>query len=315
MTVPLGKQIKIIGSAVRSNVWFLEGSEPNTNKVLRVLFAGGDQQKEYIARIIFNSDCRHTWAGKLYLLQIYYRLHHNSSNYELAFIEGHRIHKFLYEGKWGFYIPLWLESVVQIPLKAPTKGAEEDLRRIRKHKLSYDLRTDVESVKDFYENMYLPTIHARHENTAISAGFEELEYGLSKLGNKLLLVRHKETAIAGVVIQMQEIPRLWVGGIRDSSNVYRRMGAVGATYHFPAQYLAERGYRQMGLGRSRSFLHDGVFRYKSKWNHRLCGFDKDGMVAKVLTATEALSGFLTNQISLLSALRTDNCTPMFSSIP
>ena len=70
----LGKQLKALGSAIRSNVWFLEGGEPNTGKVLRVIFIGGDQQKEYIARLIYNSDCLSTWAGKLYLPQIQYLL-------------------------------------------------------------------------------------------------------------------------------------------------------------------------------------------------------------------------------------------------
>ena len=291
----LGKQLKALGSAIRSNVWFLEGIEPNTGKVLRVIFIGGGQQKEYIERLIYNSDCLSAWAGKLYLPQIQYLLHRNSSNSALAFIEGHRIHQFLFQGKSDFYIPLWLESFFQIPLKATTRGAKEDLRRIRKHKLTHELREDVESAEDFYENMYLPTIRARHGNTAISASFGEVESVLGRHDNKLLLIRHEATTIAGVVIQIQEMPRLWLAGIRDSSNVYRRMGAVGATYHFPAQYLSERGYREMGFGRSRSFLHDGVFRYKSKWNHRLCGFDKDGMVARVLRITEALTGFLTNQ--------------------
>ena len=46
----LGKQLKALGSAIRSNVWFLEGIEPNTGKVLRVIFIGGGQQKEYIER-------------------------------------------------------------------------------------------------------------------------------------------------------------------------------------------------------------------------------------------------------------------------
>ena len=291
----LGKQLKALGSAKRSNVWFLEGGEPNTGKVLRVIFIGGDQQKEYIARLIYNSDCLSTWAGKLYLLQIQYLLHRNSSNSALAFIEGHGIQQYLFQGKSDFYIPLWLESCVRIPLRATTKGAKEDLRRIRKHKLTHELTDDVESAKDFYENMYLPTIRARHGNSAISASFDELKSVLGRPDNKLLLIRHEETIIAGVVIQIQEMPRLWLAGIRDSSKVYRRMGAVGATYHFPAQYLAGRGYREMDLGRSRSFLHDGVFLYKSKWNHRLCGFDRDGMVARVLTITEALAGFLTNQ--------------------
>ena len=151
------------------------------------------------------------------------------------------------------------------------------------------------SVKDFYENMYLPTIHDRHGNTGLSVNFETFENKLGRPDHKLMLIKYEEITIAGVIIQMQKIPRLWVGGIRESSKTYRRMGAVGASYHFPAQYLSGIGYRQMALGRSRSFLNDGVMRYKSKWNHRFYDFDMNGMIVKVLSMTESLSGFLISQ--------------------
>jgi hypothetical protein len=73
------------------------------------------------------------------------------------------------------------------------------------------------------------------------------------------------------------------------------MRAVGATYFFPATYLAAQGYREMDLGRSRCFVNDGVFRYKSKWNHHLSGFDKDGIILKILDISDAAAGFLTSQ--------------------
>ena len=291
----LGKLVKELGSAIRSNVWFLEGSEANTGKSLRILFAGGDKQKDYIAGLVFDGACRETSAGKLYFWNILYLIHRNSNYFALAFIEGRRLHQLLYQGAKDYYIPLWLESCVELPLKATTKGAKEDLRRIRKHQLTYELSTDLEALQDFYNNMYLATIHARHEKSAVSSSFEEFSGVVSSSDNKLLLVKHGETAIAGVVLQMTAVPRLWIAGIRDSSNTYRRMGAVGATYHFPAQYLTEQGYRQMSLGRSRSFFNDGVLQYKAKWNHHLSGFDKDGMVVKMLTASDALLGFLGNQ--------------------
>jgi hypothetical protein len=101
-------------------------------------------------------------------------------------------------------------------LRATTKGAKEDLRRIRKHKLTHELTDDVESAKDFYENMYLPTIRARHGNTAISASFDELKSVLGKPGNRLLLIRHQGATIAGVVILIQEKPRLWFIFLRNT---------------------------------------------------------------------------------------------------
>ena len=73
------------------------------------------------------------------------------------------------------------------------------------------------------------------------------------------------------------------------------MAVIGASYYFPAQFLSERGYRQMELGRSRSFFNDGVFQYKNKWRHRLSGYDTDGMIVKVLTLSDAIKRFLIKQ--------------------
>jgi len=291
----LRKLLKILSSVARSNVWLLEGVEANTGKPLCILFAGGDSNKNYISKLVFDSACRETSAGKLYLPHILYLLHRNSRNCDLAFIEGHHLHQLLYQSAKDFYIPLWVESCVELPLKATSKGAKEDLRRARKHHLTYELSTDIEALRDFYNNMYLTTIQARHGEAKVSSSFEEIANVVNERDNTLLLIKHEETTIAGVVIQMLDIPRLWIGGIRNSSEIYRRMGAVGATYHFPAEYLTERGYQQMSLGRSRSFFNDGLMQYKGKWNHHLTDFDTDGLIIKALTMSDALSGFLTNQ--------------------
>jgi hypothetical protein len=202
MALILGELVKNICSAARSNVWMLKGSEPNTGKELQVLFAGGEQLKSYVAKLIFNGKCRQSHMGKLYLPQIHYLLKCNRSNCALAFIEVRQAYRFLYEGRNDFYIPQWLESCVEIPLKASNKSAKEDLRRIRRHRLSYEFSEDMQSVKDFYENMYLPTIHDRHKNTGLSVSFEKFKDILARPDNKLMLINHEGNPIAGVIIQI-----------------------------------------------------------------------------------------------------------------
>jgi hypothetical protein len=285
---------KLAGTA-RSSVYILEGTEPNTGKPLRILFAGGDQLKKYVARLVFNGTNSETSLGKLYFWNIRRLLRRNGGDCALGFIEGHRPHQLLYQKSGDYYLPSWVWSSVEIPLKPASKGAKEDLRRIRKNNLSYELSKNAEDTLDFYENIYLPTMHARHENLAVVSDFNEISRSLKERDSLLLLIKHEKTTIAGVIILMKDTPSLWLGGIRHSSDIYRRMGAVGATYFFPATYLAAQGYRQMDLGRSRCFVNDGVFRYKGKWNHHVSGFDKDGMILEILDVSDATAGFLSSQ--------------------
>jgi hypothetical protein len=285
---------KLAGIA-RSSVWILEGTEPCTGKSLRVFFVGGDQLKGYVTQLVFAGATSDTSLGKLYLSSILYALWRNTHSCALAFIEGQRPHRFLYQHSGDYYIPSWIWSSVEIPLKPGSKGAKEDLRRIRKNGLTYELSNSADDLLDFYDNIYLPTIQARHETTAVLSSLEEITDVAYQGDNCLLLVKHEETTVAGVLILMRDVPRLWLGGIRDSSDAYRRMGAVGATYVFPAMYLSDLGYKQMDLGRSRCFFNDGVFRYKGKWNHRLVSVDKDGLILKALDISEAVVGFLSSQ--------------------
>jgi hypothetical protein len=288
-------KVMAVARAARSSAWVLEGRERHTDQPLKILFAGGDRQKDYFCRLAFSGNGRETYLGKLYAWQLLYRLRAKRRHFDLAVIEGKRLQRLLFQSSADFFVPLWLETIVDLPLRATNKGAKEDLRRIRKHQLTWELRQDEPALREFYDRLYLPTVLDRHgENTYISDYDELTEHILRQRGH-LLFVKQGELAIAGVVILPGNPPRLWLAGIRDSSSAHRRNGAVGATYVFPARYLEQEGYSQMALGRTRGFFNDGVMQYKNKWNHVISGYDIDGVVLKLMSASPGLVGFLKNQ--------------------
>ena len=260
--------------------------------MLRVLVAGGDRQKDYIARMAFSSQCRETCLGKVYIWQLWKLLRRNSLQCDLAFIEGRGVHQTLFQSNDDYYLPLWIEGEVDLPLEATNKSAKEDLRRMRKHHLDYELCNDIHAIEDFYHNIYLPTVVDRHGPDTHITDLAELTRTIADRDNQLLLAKQNGVAIAGVVVLMGSCPRLWLGGVRDSDIRYRQMAAVGATYVFPARYLENKGYQRMNVGRSRSFLNDGVLQYKNKWNQRICSHDPDGIVLKPLSMSRSLRSFL-----------------------
>ena len=291
----LTNNVRSVAGAVRSSGWVLEGEEPESGLPLRVLISGGHRQKDLIARVAFPGSCREISLGKVYAWQLMSLLRGSGGELDLAFIEGGRFHRRLFQSRSDFYLPLWVEGVADLPLNATTRGAKEDLRRMRKHALSCELRGDTPAIEDFYHNIYRPTVLERHGPDSHITALPELSRAIEGGDHKLLLINHDGRAIAGVVIVMTPCPRLWLGGVRDSKKEYRQMAAVGATYVFPARYLCEQGYRQMNLGRSRVFLNDGVLQYKNKWNQRICSHDPDGMILKPLSGSRSLRGFLARQ--------------------
>lgn len=287
----LGEVVKGFLSVARSNVWFLEGMAEGSGGSLRVLYCGGERQKDYIARLVFGGEYQESYRGKLYFWQLL-RLLRRRQGFSLAFIEGRDSQRRLFQQAEDFYLPLWLNSRLDIPLQAKNQSAKSDLRIIRKNELYADATRDRQLLREFYDNMYLATLRARHGGEAVIHSFAEVERVVNEADNQLLMIRQGATAIAGVVIQMAEVPKLFVSGILNSDDRYRKIGVTGAIYFFPAQYLAERGFTEMDIGRSRSFLSDGIFRYKSKWHHKLSGCDPDGMIVKILDPSPALAGFL-----------------------
>lgn len=288
--------LRAVAGVTRSNVWILEGEEASSKLRLKILFAGGARQKDYIARLVFAGRCNESFEGKLYLWRLLWLLHGKRHDFSAALIEGRTLHRKIFQRKGDFYLPLWVTSTIELPLTATNKSSREDMRRIRKHGLAYEVTREHADLRDFYENMYLPTISDRHGNVSFRVDFDELKRVVSKGDNQLLLIKHGAVPIAGVAIVFkQELPQLWLAGVRDSSNDFRRIGAVGATYYFPANYLFDRGYKEMGLGRTRPFYNDGVMQYKCKWRHRFTGFDRDGMVFKLLSKSAGLREFLSNQ--------------------
>ena len=121
MALRLRNFVKKLAGAARSNVWILEGIEPCTGKPLRIFFAGGDQLKEYVTQLVFAGATSDKSLGRLYLWNILYALWRNTHDCALAVIEGQRPHQFLYQRSGDYYIPSWIWSSVEIPLKPGSK--------------------------------------------------------------------------------------------------------------------------------------------------------------------------------------------------
>lgn len=291
----LSHLFNVLVDILRAEIWILDGFEESTNQPLKILVSAEETQKNYISKIAFNNSCKESYIGKKYFLHLYYLIRKNKYNCSLAIIEGDVLHRSLYENKNDFYTPLWLKSTVDIPLKATNKSAKDDLRIIRKFKLGYQITTDPVHLQDFYYNMYLPTVKQRHGDRTVAMEYAKMMQKVQEGKCILLLVKKQSKSIAGgVILTSGDLPRLWSNGLRDANPLYKKEGAIYATWYFSSKYLVKQGYKKMHVGLTRSFLRDGVLQYKKKWNNKIIDWDRKGFIIKPLHLLDSVKGFFIN---------------------
>jgi hypothetical protein len=191
-------------------------------------------------------------------------------------------------------VPAWLVGEVDIPLAASvltTDYVKNDLRKIRKHALGFEVTQSLSRLDDFYHNMYLPHITQTYRDGAIIISHHAMRKEFYKC--ELLLVKKQSEYVAGALIRYSDTgPSLWSIGIRDGSRQFVRDGASSALYYFLFDYLVDKGFAKVGLGKSRAFLHDGVLTYKRKRGMRILGTSGGYFYLRVPKDTEASRAFL-----------------------
>ena len=294
MRTPVAKRatLKALLGALRSGAWILSGSPGAGMATAKLFFLGSIQQKAYLAHMFFGDSCDEVSLGKLDLVRAMIRMHFNRDKCDLALIEGAEVHRRLYQGARDFFIPIWLKSKVELPLVPMSGSAKDDWRRARRAHLNYHVTTDKDALLDFHRAMYLPTLAARHGESAIPIDEKAMMQAVRNNRCELLVVSQAEANIAGALILRESMPRIWANGIRDADPRLWKEGAIAATYMFSAQHLAAQGHKQMHMGMSRAFLNDGVLRYKTKWNHRIIGCDTNGFVLKMLRTSAGTRALL-----------------------
>lgn len=259
-----------------------------------MLFIGSAPQKAYLARTLFAESCQEQFLGKLNLIRQQWLLRGNRSDCDLALIEGGPglLQRRLFQRPGDLFIPAWLKSVADLPLRPDGHAAK--WRRARRAGLTWRVTTDTAVVGEFYDDLYLPTIRARHGEGTVAIAREVMLDVVGSGRGELLTVSQGDRFIAGQLILREQPPRLWAYGIRGADPGLLKIGALAAIYMFASQHLSSQGHASMHMGMSRPFLDDGVLRYKTRWNHRIIAHLDTGFVLRVLKPAGAAATLAAN---------------------
>lgn len=278
------------------DLWLMEGKEKNSKTPITVLCSAIDQERSYLATLVFKETYNESYIGRYWLWDINKNADKIGKEYSMMLLDIKKSRRKFLKTDNCFYIPGWVRGVIDLPLSQSTmnkQSLKSDLRKIKKNSLTFEVTQDIKKFDDFYYNMYVPYITNSHANSAYIRSYEYRKKQFE--GNELLLIKKDEKYIAGaMIIYPDGSPVLSTLGIRDGNMEYLDSGAMGALYYFSLEYAKKKGFLKISAGMSRGFLKDGVLQYKKKWGHRIIDISSETFALKIISDTPATRAFLEN---------------------
>jgi hypothetical protein len=296
LTSVVARRYRII-RRLRPEVWIITGEERGTGLPLSVcLYVTSKEYKSYLLDLIFGSSFSPRYLGRTWLWNAFKAIPRAAAGCSLVIAEVEESHLKLPGAKSGLVIPAWVYGQVDLP-RGPgllrSKSIQDDLRKIRQHSLEFEVSRDSRRFEDFYQNMYVPYIKARHGGGAFLVQKEAMKAHLDR--GELVLVRKQGEYISGtLIIYDPGLAHLAYMGVRDGNRDFVLDGAIAAAHEFSLRHLEKKGYKKISIGRSRPFLRDGALRYKRKWTQKIVAGSPHKFLVNIVSDTNATRAFLQN---------------------
>ena len=292
LSSPIRSVRRKVRRTLKFSTWLISGTESHSGENFTILYAGRRINKHYIANLVFDDQYDEIDFGIKWLHHVFRIAKQNIQDCSMIVIEvNERLHN-LIKRKKDFYIPLWVRGEIDIPLTVSSKDVKNDLRKIRKNNLEFEVTTEKSQLDKFYHEMYLPYMTHRHGNRNWALKYHRLMQYWESGTCELFLIKKDNEHIGGEVIVFEENgPRLLVVGIKDGNPRYLKYGVGSAGYYLASNYLAKRGHNRLHLGGSRPFLKDGLLQFKKKLGLRLTSRSKEGFLFKPLSPSTGLKEF------------------------
>jgi len=297
------RKICTLFNILKPNVWIITGDEIFSGQKLVIIYAGREKDKNFLVKLAFDDTFEENYRGKAWLWKLHEIAKGDNYGCSLMIVEVPRLFRTFLGKKRCFYVPSWVSGGIDISVDNPllfkqrNTSLKSDLNKIRRNKLRFEVTKDLSMLHDFYCNMYRPYVTTAHGNRAVEMSYEHVKSKFTEHAsiNDLLLIRKEDEYRAGVLlIYRGNCAKLLFLGVKDGNVNYVRDGAIGALFYFSVQYLSEKGVTRIDFGASRSFLKDGVLRFKRKWNQRISRERKIAFLFKPLSMTRGVKGFFLN---------------------
>ena len=195
--------------------------------------------------------------------------------------------------------PAWVDQKLELPgqwdavfecLRSSARG--EDLRKIRRHGLTYRIVRDEQAIRRFYSDMYVPHVTKRFGESAYVEPEWKIQY-CAETGALMEILKGGEV-VAGQVLfaDRDSLQFLWAGTSGGELGAHSK-GVFPALFYFGILYAFERGYRSVDYCGSRPVLSDGILQLKRRWGGAIHdGWSRDTLFFRPTRLNPATCGFL-----------------------
>jgi len=258
---------------IKLDSWSLKGKDKNSQKELNIFYAGLENMKNYFCKIAYNGSYEEKYLGRLWIWNIFRENLKRSENYSLTIIETFYVLNKLFMAKSDFIIPRWISAIIDIsgtpPVFIKNKSIKNDIRRINKNKLIYQLTREDSQFDYFYYNMHKPYINKVHGDRAFICEYNSIKKRFKNNADLLLIKKENEFIAGSMIFYKKNQGNISYIGVKDGNLDYVKNGAIQAIFYFATIRFKEKGFNNINFGLSRPFLNDSILRYKKKWHPRL----------------------------------------------
>jgi hypothetical protein len=276
-----------------------------------VCFGELSQYRSWIAKF-FVYYTTPTFLGHFRLFDIV-RLRKKLSKYDIALCPANPATEVFFSNLGWLIIPRLIDCVIDLrkPLKEKfdSHNIKKQIRRLRNSDYTFKIFNSELALKEFYDEMLIPTVKRRHQELAFVSRFEDLKEKL-KNGYLLAVYRNSKWVAADLVVREGN-------KILRAANTGWRNGDISLLKHRVNDALTfelinrakNEGFAFLNLGNCLPFIDDGVFKFKLKWKADPVLPEADFKRGKIQRA----KGFLALRFNLASQSGQAflHCNPLF----
>lgn len=147
-------------------------------------------------------------------------------------------------------------------------SVKEDVRTLRRERLTAEVSHREADCEAFYSSMYLPFIKKRHGEFAVIHSLHQLRRAFRRGG--IIWVRRGDQRLAGGLFEQRGDVLRWVAlGTAEGNLTLMKQGVLAALYIFEIKCAEERRCASIDFGGTPPILNDGLLRFKRKWGVQL----------------------------------------------
>ncbi|MCC7430378.1 hypothetical protein IT568_06015, partial [bacterium] len=287
----LKRKITEYFTSTRPRVFLLTGEN------FKVVYAGKDEQnKLYLANLMFGENFTGQELSRIYFPKISGKIRGKFKDVSAIFYEFDKPDVQKFQQAKMLWFPRWVECTLDISKpfsELKSQKAIKDFGRIvRQNNYTCLVSVKKEDFESFYKDFYLPYIKEIHGKKAYFLSYNY--YKKLTESSELLVLRQNGETIGGMLFEFRENKaQMGYFGFKNGDCV--KDGAASAMYFFSIQRAKEKGFSELSFGPSKSFLTDGILRYKlgkgAKIVDKIFTTDED-LFLEVLDFTEGFKDFL-----------------------